>query len=58
MTDRQIVTAINDTIGELSEEQVEDILWYLDFHACEPMAAAERISSYLGCDYRTIFNLL
>ncbi len=44
----QIISAINDKITDLDQDEIDTILWMLDFHACEPSAASERIAEYLG----------
>lgn len=40
------------------EEKTGFILSVLDFHAYEPMAAAERLSKEFNFSYKKIFNLL
>lgn len=55
---------LNDNFVELDTEQEEQVRELLDFHASEPMAAAERIAEYLSdntpfkCEAPVIFNLL
>jgi hypothetical protein len=53
-----IIRDIDKRICQLSTNDIETIASYLSFHECEPMAAAERISEYLGVSYESIFELI
>lgn len=54
----KVVDLINKKIHTLEDNDVEFIKNILDFHNCEPIAAAEKISEYLKVDYNSIFDLL
>ena len=54
----KVIDVINKKVHTLEDEDVEYIKNILDFHNCEPMAAAEKISEYLNVDYNAIFDLL
>ena len=58
MTSEQKANLISDRIWTLNESEKKVIIDILDFHECEPKAAAERISEYIKCDYYAIFDLL
>ncbi len=53
-----IIGIINKKIHTLEDNDVDVISEILLFHECEPMAAAERISQYLGVSYECIFEIL
>lgn len=55
---KRIVRRIEKGLRELTLEEKYSVHYFLSFHECEPMAAAERISKELNCDYQTVLNLL
>jgi hypothetical protein len=54
----QTVLDIDNKVKQLKTHEKEFIKITLLFHGSEPMAAAERISEYLGVNYSSIFDLL
>jgi len=54
----KVIGIINKKIHTIEDEDVEFIKNILDFHNCEPIAAAEKISEYLKVDYNSIFDLI
>lgn len=53
-----IIGKINRQIFELDEDERIDITEILNYHECEPMEAAARISELLSVRYEVIFDLL
>lgn len=57
-TKSEIINEINNRVMMLDKEDEETIFELISYHDSEPMAAAERISKFLECDYQAIFDLL
>jgi hypothetical protein len=54
----QTILDIDNKVQQLNTDEKEFIKETLLFHESEPMAAAEKISEYLGVNYSSIFDLL
>ena len=57
-SNNDIIREINKQVQTLTSEEKVNIYRILEYHECEPMAAAEKISELLGVDYSAIFELL
>ena len=52
------ICKLADLNNEYQSEDIEHVKWLLEYHCCEPSAAAERIAEYLGLQYADVWALL
>lgn len=52
------ICKLSDLNSEDDTEDIEHVRWLLEYHCCEPSAAAERIAEYLGLKYADVSALL
>lgn len=53
-----VISNLQTNVRALEPDEIEAIQFFLSYHDCEPMAAAERISDILNVEFDVIYQLL